>query len=404
MHERRSINCTIEALESTPIAARRVELVERKGLGHPDTICDRLVEAVSVALNRLYLDRAGAILHYNIDKALLIAGQCRKGFGWGEVTQPSELVIGDRATLRADGRELPVADTVRGAVHAWVAAHLPHVRPGIDLQTRVALAPGSEELRGIFASERRVPVANDTSGASGYAPLSPTEELVLAVEEFLNSPASKQRFPYTGQDVKVFGARAGDHLALTVAMPLLCRCIASEREYFAHKEEILAALAERFSSAPFTVDWHLNALDAPGKGLDGVYLSLTGTSAEDGDSGQVGRGNRANGLIAFSRPTGGEAAAGKNPIAHTGKIYSVLSHRLAQLIHRRVPVIREVYVHLLSRIGDPIDQPWAGVQLVLPAGIAVGDIEPAVRETIDAELARLVDFQAELIRGEHPVC
>jgi hypothetical protein len=31
------------------------------------------VEAISVALNRLYLDELGAIPHYNVDKALLIA-------------------------------------------------------------------------------------------------------------------------------------------------------------------------------------------------------------------------------------------------------------------------------------------------------------------------------------------
>ena len=60
-----------------------MEVVERKGIGHPDTICDSLVEAVSVALNCMYLAELGAIPHYNIDKALLIAGQCAKGFGWG---------------------------------------------------------------------------------------------------------------------------------------------------------------------------------------------------------------------------------------------------------------------------------------------------------------------------------
>ena len=30
----------IETLRATPIAQRRMELVERKGLGHPDTICE----------------------------------------------------------------------------------------------------------------------------------------------------------------------------------------------------------------------------------------------------------------------------------------------------------------------------------------------------------------------------
>ena len=197
------MSLTIEALRDAPVASRRVELVERKGLGHPDSICDSLVEAIAVALNRMYLERAGAIAHYNIDKALLVAGRCSKGFGWGELTRPIEFIVGDRATFEVDGVRLPVEETARGAVDAWVAAHLPHLRPGKDLQTRVVLAPGSEQLRNIFRASEREIVSNDTSGASGYAPLSPTEEVVLATERFLNGQEFKGTFPDTGQDVRV---------------------------------------------------------------------------------------------------------------------------------------------------------------------------------------------------------
>ncbi|HYB71630.1 MAG TPA: methionine adenosyltransferase [Candidatus Bathyarchaeia archaeon] len=394
----------IEALGGRPVAERRMEVVERKGVGHPDTICDSVVEAASIALSRMYLERAGVVAHYNVDKALLIAGQCIKRFGSGEMTGPMELIIGDRATSILNGHELPVAETVRQAVEAWLEASLPGVRPGKDLVTRVALAPGSEELRRVYTQgENEIP-SNDTSGASGYAPLTPTEELVLEVERYLNSPHFKTEFPDTGQDVKVMGVREDDRLAVTVAMPLACLLTRSEASYFARKEEVLHALSTRFASAPFVVDWQLNRLDRRGWSTAGVYLTLTGTSAEDADSGQVGRGNRANGLIAFSRPTGGEATAGKNPAAHAGKIYSVLSHRLARLVHARCPALREVYVHMAVRIGEPVDRPWTGVQLSLPGGVALGDVEQEIREVVDAELARLPVFRAELIRGEYPVC
>jgi S-adenosylmethionine synthetase len=393
----------VEALKEAPVARRRMELVERKGIGHPDTICDALVETISLALNRMYLNRVGAIAHYNVDKALLVAGQCDKGFGRGNVVRPMELIVGDRATFDVSGVRLPVEETVHASVDEWVRSHLPHVRPGQDLEVRSALAPGSEELRGIY-NEQAVPASNDTCGACGYAPLTPTEEMTLAVEQFLNSPEFKARFPDTGQDVKVFALRQDDRLAVTVAMPLLCRATASEQAYFNRKDEVLAALAQRFRCAPFLVEWQLNCLDRRGRGTEGVYLSLTGTSAEDADSGEVGRGNRVNGLIAFARPTGGEAAAGKNPIAHTGKIYSVLSYRLARLIHVRCPEIAEVHVHLANRIGAPVDQPWTGVQMILPEGMALADIESVVCETVDAELSRMREFQAELIRGEHPLC
>lgn len=398
------MSLVVEALRQAPVARRRLELVERKGLGHPDTICDSLVEAISVALNRMYLARAGTILHYNIDKALLAAGQCRKTFGGGEITQPMALIVGDRATFAVDGRPLPVEDTARAAVDAWVGEHLPHVRPGTDLVTRTVLAPGSAELTRIFRDRDEWVAANDTSGACGYAPLSPTEELTLAVESYLNGPDFKRAFPDTGQDVKVLAVRADDRVAVTVAMPFLAGALPSEAAYFRRKEEALAALAARFRTAPFALDWRLNNLDRPGRGIDGVYLALTGTSAEDADSGQVGRGNRVNGLVAFARPVGGEAAPGKNPVAHVGKVYSVLSHRLAQLIHARCPDLLEVYVHLAARIGDPVDRPWTGVQLVLPEGLALGDVEPSVREVVAAELERLPAFRQELVRGEHPVC
>lgn len=395
---------TLEVLRDAPMSSRRLELVERKGLGHPDTVCDSLVEAISVALNRMYLERAGAIAHYNIDKALLVAGQCTKTFGRGEVTRPMRLYVGDRATYVLGGQRLPVEDVARAAVDRWIAAHLPGVRAGKDLETQFVLAPGSEELRRIYSEGEPDIASNDTCGASGYAPLSPTEEIVLSVEQFLNAGEFKTAFPDTGQDVKVLGVREDERLAVTVAMPLSCLHIASEHAYFVRKDEILDALSSRFRSVPFRLEWRLNCLDRRSLGPAGVYLTRTGTSAEDADSGQVGRGNRANGLIAFSRPTGGEATAGKNPVAHAGKIYSVLSHRLARVIHASRPGIQEVHVHLAARIGDPVDRPWIGVQLILTSGLTLSDVEPAVRTAIDAELARMREFRAELIRGEHPVC
>jgi S-adenosylmethionine synthetase len=394
----------IETLPGPPTRGRRLELVERKGLGHPDTLCDSLAEAISLALNRLYLQRFGVILHYNVDKALLTAGQSAKGFGRGEVTRPMELVVGDRATLEVDGVRLPVEEVAREAVDGWIRQHLPLVRPDTDLRTRIALAPGSAQLRSVLRPGDGEILANDTAGASGYAPLSPTEELVLAVERYLNGPEFKAAFPDTGQDVKVLAVRQDHRIALTAAMPFLCRRIASERAYFERKEAVLAALARRFGSAPFAIDWRLNSLDRPGQGAEGVYLTVTGTSAEDADSGQVGRGNRANGLFAFSRPGGGEAAAGKNPIAHIGKIYSVLSHRLAHLIHARCPELPEVHVHLAARIGEPVDAPWTGIQVVLPAGMGLDDVSVPIRQVVAAELARLSVFRTELTMGHYPVC
>ena len=392
----------VEALAGPPVARRRVELVERKGIGHPDTICDSLVEAIAVDLNRMYLQHLGAVAHYNIDKALLIAGQCDKRFGAGTITRPIEFIVGDRATFEVAGRKLPVEETARAAVERWLAGHLPGAAPHV--RTRIALAPGSAELTGLFAPGVRQVLSNDTSGASGYAPLSPVEDIVIAVEQYLNGLEFKARFPDTGQDVKVFGRREDDRLDVTVAMPLFAVATPSERAYFERKAEVLAALDGQFRTAPFALHWTLNNLDVPGRGCDGVYLTVTGTSAEDGDSGEVGRGNRANGLIAFARPNGGEATAGKNALAHAGKIYSVLSHALARELYAATPGLAEVYVNLAGRIGEPVDDPWVGIQVVLETGVQLADVEPSIRATVESVLASLPQFRERLGRGEMPVC
>jgi S-adenosylmethionine synthetase len=311
------------------------------------------------------------------------------------------LIVGDRATLDVDGTPLPVEETMRAAVDTWVGAHLPRVRAGKDLIVHSVLAAGSAELRSIFSAPRGLIASNDTSGASGWAPLSPAERLVLEIEQFLNGVEFKARFSDTGQDVKVFGVREDERLTVTVAMPLFATDTASEAAYFARKEEILAALVERFRQAPLGLEWRLNNLDARGRGSDGAYLTVTGTSAEDADSGQVGRGNRIGGLIAHARPTSGEAAAGKNAVAHAGKVYGALSQHLAGRVHARCPQLLEVYVHLMARIGEPVDRPWAAVQVILPRGATLGDVEPAIRDVIEAELAELPAFRDALSRGEH---
>jgi S-adenosylmethionine synthetase len=290
-----------------------------------------------------------------------------------------ELIVGDRVTAVVGGTRLPVEDVAQAAIEEWTRAHLPGVRPGEHLRTRFSFAQGSEELRRIYAEAGAQIASNDTCGASGHAPATPTEELVLGVERFLNSPGFKGDFPDTGQDVKVLGVRHDRQIALTVAMPLSCLHTGSERAYFKRKDEILDALRAHFAAMPLAAEWRINCLDRAGLGTDGVYLTLTGTSAEDADSGQVGRGNRVNGIIAFARPAGAEAAAGKNPVAHAGKVYSVLSYRLAALIHRRCPELREVTVHLSVRIGEPVDRPWTGVQVILPRGMSIGRSSAAWR-------------------------
>jgi len=396
----------VEEHTGSRVTEQSVEMVERKGVGHPDQICDSVMDAISVALCQAYLKEFGTILHHNIDKGLLAAGRVRKGFGGGELLEPMELTVGDRATFSFQGRDIPVEQIAQKAVRDWFRQHLRGVDPDRHLRIRFKLAPGSQELTDIFARPGSVRGANDTSAAVGYYPLSPTEQAVLALERELNSAPFKERFPETGEDVKVMGLRFRDELDLTVAMPLLAGCIGSETEYFARKElvraEMYRFMAERGGFGRVTL--HFNTLDQQGRGLGGVYLSLLGTSAEDADSGQVGRGNRVNGLIPIGRPIGTEAAAGKNPMSHVGKIYNILAHRLAREICHKVEGVDGAYVLLLSQIGDPVDRPlMANAQLTLARGRQLAEVADRVEELLQRELSHIGSFCLSLARGEYTV-
>jgi len=397
----------VEPYRGTPVSEHRVEIVERKGTGHPDYLCDSMMEAVSIALSREYLREFGTVLHHNIDKGLLAAGRVEKRFGGGRVMKPMELTIGDRATFKAGRKRIPVVDIAVDAAQRWLKENMRFVDPKKHMKYRAVLAPGSEELADIFSRPGRTRGANDTSAAVGYYPLSPCEEVVLGLERYLNSPRFKKNHPGTGEDIKVMGLRTGKVLDLTVAMPLLCRHIRSEQDYFENKEFLIRDMrkyVQRFEGFR-EIRIHFNSLDEKGRGLGGVYLSLLGTSAEDADSGQVGRGNRVNGLISMNRPMGTEAAAGKNPVSHVGKIYNVLAHKIAKDLYENIEGIREVYVLLLSRIGTPIDMPqMATAQVLLERGKRVGEIMGQAEYIFKREFANINRFCTRLSKGNYPIC
>jgi S-adenosylmethionine synthetase len=397
----------VEPLRSVRPAAQHVEVVERKGVGHPDSICDAVAEAVSVTLCQEYLRRFGRILHHNIDKGLLIAGQVEHAFGGGRQTKKMRLIFGDRATCEFHGERIAVAELAAACASQWMRTHLRHVDPDRHLTYESALAPGSPELTDILLDAAPVVRANDTSACVGYYPLTDSERVVLATERYLNGAPFKTAFPETGEDVKVMGFRTENRLRLTVAMPLLETMLPDADAYFDCKRRVVAAL-QRFvdtqRGALAEVEVALNTLDRRGAELAGVYVSLLGTSAEDADSGEVGRGNRVNGLISLNRPASAEAAPGKNPVSHVGKIYNVLAFQLAERIYREVPGVAEVSVWLCSRIGEPVDQPaLAWVQFVPLPDADPSAVDRPTRQLTEAALKGLPLFCRDLAAGRYSV-
>ncbi|HLE64751.1 MAG TPA: methionine adenosyltransferase [Candidatus Bathyarchaeia archaeon] len=397
----------VSQLQQVPVGEQPLEIVERKGVGHPDHICDAIMNEVSVALSKEYVKRYGTVLHHNIDKALLAAGEVRRRFGGGEVKRPMLMVFGDRATYDVDGDPVPVDEMAVSTAKRWFKKNIRFVDPDKHVRYQVELAKGSEALQDIFKRKGQFLGANDTSAAVGYAPLTETERLVLITERYINSPSFKKEFPETGEDVKIMASREDGSLDLTIALAFVDRFIESENQYFKRKAEVVEDVT-RFvrSRAKFDqVNVSINTADKPGRGMGGMYLTVLGTSADDGDGGQVGRGNRVNGLIPLNRPTCSEAAAGKNPVSHVGKIYNLLCYEIAQHVYQKVSGIKEVYVWLLSQIGHPINQPKiAGVELILNKGVEFKSVSRPVTDIVKSELNNIDAFTKRLTQGKIPVC
>jgi len=394
-----SENIFVEPIIGIPTFKKRFEIVERKGIGHPDTICDLVMDKISVELSKLYLKETGAIQHHNMDKSMLVAGQTENKFGGGKVTKPMKFVMGDRATFEANGKKLQIEDLAVTTAKSWFENNLRHVKDE-HIKFQLEIGTSSQELRSIFKTSESF-VANDTSALVGYAPFTKTESAVLETERFINSKKFKTEFPESGEDVKVMGFRKNNDLEVTIAMAFVDSYVNSEAHYFTRKNEMKQSIDEFHKGVDFDkVNISINNLDSKNKGFEGLYLTVLGTSADSADSGQVGRGNMANRVISPCRPAGAEAIAGKNPVSHIGKIYNAMSFKLAEQIHNDLPDL-EVLVWMYNVIGKPVNEPQAiVVQPISENKLDVSKLKNQVNEIIEKNLDKMNEFCMELALGK----
>jgi S-adenosylmethionine synthetase len=395
----------VSLLTGAPTASLPLEIVERKGLGHPDSICDALVENLSIALSRFYLERFGAILHHNVDKGLLWGGTAQPAFGGGEITEPIEVYIAGRATAICEGVTIPVDELAVEESRRWIRTHLRFLDPERHVRIHPRIRHTSPDLAALFRHERAggAPLANDTSFGVGFAPFDELESVVLAVEQRLNSREVKAAYPEIGEDIKVMGTRRDDAIVLTVACALVGRYVADLVDYRTKKEQVRQiALDAARSIARGTVEVAVNTAD--GETADGIYLTVTGLSAEGGDDGQVGRGNRVNGLITPYRPMSLEAVAGKNPVSHVGKLYNLIANEIASAVVEQIAGVQEAYCMLVSQIGRPITEPQLlDLKLRLEDAAALETIRPRAAEIAASGVERVATLWRELIEGRRVV-
>jgi S-adenosylmethionine synthetase len=395
------VKLLVGPLESPSPGSLPLEMVERKGLGHPDTICDALAENLSRALSRFYIERFGAILHHNVDKALLCGGAARPAFGGGEVTEPIDIYLAGRATASFEGVTVPVDEIAVEESRRWLGENLRHLDPVRHVRIHPRIRSTSPDLAALFLRRREAgaPLANDTSLGVGFAPLDELESAVLGVERRLNSREVRAAQPEIGEDIKVMGVRSGREIALTVACALVGRHVSDIDDYRRKKARIREVAS---AAAGAGAEIALNTAD--GDSADSVYLTVTGLSAEAGDDGEVGRGNRVNGLITPYRPMSLEAAAGKNPVTHVGKLYNLLANRIARALVAEVGGVREAYCYLVSRIGRPVSEPQlVDLKLRLEDPAALATLRPRIEDLARAELAGVTTLWRGLLEGPHQV-
>ncbi len=352
-------NVVVTPMTFEPVYSQDAEIVERKGVGHPDTMCDSIAEELSVELSKLYIEEFGAIMHHNVDKALLVGGVANPEFGGGEVISPIELYLVGRALNEKDGKPLPVEEIAIEVARRWIKENVRNLDPDRHVIVQPRIKPGSKDLVDLFLrfqQKGEVPLANDTSFGVGFAPLDDLERVVFETEQFLNSPKLKEEHPEVGEDIKVMGVRIKDRIRITIACAFVSRYVSSLQDYLNKKESVLSKVRDLASSiTDKEVEVFMNTADDPEGGS--VYITVTGTSAEQGDDGQVGRGNRVNGLITPYRPMSLEAAAGKNPVSHIGKIYNTVANLIAERVVKEIEEVEEAYCYIVSQIGKPINEP-----------------------------------------------
>lgn len=393
-------NIFIEELKHTPIEEQETEFVERKGVGHPDSVADALAENVARNLAREYLKRFGRILHFNTDEVQIVGGLSAPKFGGGGMVWPIYILLVGRATTDVGGEKLPVGSIAINSSKTYLKKTFKHLDVYSDVILDSKISMGSVELRKVFESEVRL--ANDTSFGVGYAPMSETEKLVYHTEKLINGKL-KKTMPELGEDVKVMGTRKKDLINLTIAVAMVGKKIPDLDHYISsvkELKEIILDNALKYTDRDVSVD--INTADNYKKNI--VYLTVTGLSMENGDDGSVGRGNRVNGVIAPHRPMSMEAHAGKNPVTHVGKLYNILAFRIAEDILKLSNDIKEAHVRIVSQIGKPIDEPnGCSIQLIMEEGSKIHGIKNEASEVANEHLANIYKLTDLIVQDKIPV-
>lgn len=390
-----------------------LEVIERKGWGHPDKLADDLAESLSQAYSKYTLVECGAILHHNFDKLCLLGGSSKVTYGYGEMINPIRVLVNGRASMKFGGKSLNIEDLIIQNCKKFFRTRFPLLDVDkditIELNLSTASSPGKVYSQAAKLAnsrhqwfeptslsdlpERYMLHANDTSLGTGYAPLSSTENLVKMLVDHLSNNNSKF-YKWMGTDIKIMACRIQDKIDIIGCVPQIAGYVNSRQEYI---ENILTLhkLCQELIKTNFPqlqVNFTFNTRDK--LEADEIYLTAIGSSIESGDEGIVGRGNRVNGLITPMRPMNLEGANGKNPVYHVGKLYNVLANQIAQTIHQKFG--GNVVVNLISKTGSEITVPWKILLQTENKNLPKNEVV----EIVESILPTIPELTLKIIEGE----
>lgn len=344
------------------------EIVERKGIGHPDTLADGIAESISTEFSRFCMKEYGAILNHWVDKTLLTGALGEIDYGHGRLLTPIKLYIFGKMSKSFGGKEINLEKIIKKAVKNFMKMALPLMDTEINLEINYTQNNYSKnpywmnprDLKDL--PNRENPRSNDTSVGVGFWPLSITENLTLELEKFFYNENCSPKYKYIGQDIKILSVREGNNIDITMCVPFIAQLVPNEKFYLENRDKLEKQLinhAQKFSGNSYNISLTVNNADKMGtsdrKKRKGYYFLVLGSALDDGEVGVVGRGNSASGVISCSRNHSMEAACGKNPVYHVGKVYTFLAHKIAKQISNRFNC--EVSVFIASKMGNLLKDP-----------------------------------------------
>lgn len=376
-----------------PPDAGQIEVVERKGLGHPDTLTDGIAETSEIAYAQYCRENFGVIPHHNLDKAMLLGGLCVQKFGGSEFEAPLHMIFMGRASQSFGGAEIPLEDIQDSAARSYLARVMPHLNIDDPAVYQSSSMTSSRSTRPYWFSPRSIddlpeyagdsPKANDTATMISYWPLTTTEQLALDLEGYFYTNNEQgmplPRIDYIGQDIKVMAVRSGDSITATLCVPQVTTKTPDIETYFERERQLekdLQAYAELLTDGKEKIEVVLNT-QTKAKNPH-PYLVTGGSCTDFGEEGAVGRGNKTHGIISSYRPNTMEAPQGKNPTYFVGKILGYLGDKIAQNIYETTGSPCQVV--LQANMGD---------NLFAPSNVIVSTKDQVSEEAVGAVVDEL---------------